>query len=81
MGTLTVYILSGRGKILEVYTEQRIELHGFNNLTKSLSFNMYDICYSKEKLTNDEQEEIKERLQTEMEEIFYGTNMNQGRIH
>lgn len=27
--------------------EQRIELHGFNNLTKSLSFNMYDICYTK----------------------------------
>ncbi|KKB39103.1 adenosylmethionine decarboxylase [Bacillus thermotolerans] len=26
--------------------EQRIELHGFNNLTKSLSFNMYDVCYT-----------------------------------
>lgn len=26
-----------------------IELHGFNNLTKSLSFNMYDICYTKGK--------------------------------
>ena len=33
--------------------EQRIELHGFNNLTKSLSFNMYDICYTK---TRDERE-------------------------
>ncbi|KKK36205.1 S-adenosylmethionine decarboxylase [Mesobacillus campisalis] len=29
--------------------QQRIELHGFNNLTKSLSFNMYDICYTKTK--------------------------------
>jgi S-adenosylmethionine decarboxylase len=29
--------------------EQRILLHGFNNLTKSLSFNMYDICYTKTK--------------------------------
>ncbi|RFU67679.1 adenosylmethionine decarboxylase [Peribacillus saganii] len=29
--------------------EQRIELHGFNNLTKSLSFNMYDICYTRSK--------------------------------
>jgi S-adenosylmethionine decarboxylase len=29
--------------------EERIELHGFNNLTKSLSFNMYDICYTKTK--------------------------------
>lgn len=25
----------------------RVKLHGFNNLTKSLSFNMYDICYTK----------------------------------
>ena len=25
----------------------RIRLHGFNNLTKTLSFNMYDICYAK----------------------------------
>lgn len=29
--------------------EQRIELHGFNNLTKSLSFNMYDVCYTRTK--------------------------------
>lgn len=29
--------------------EQRIQLHGFNNLTKTLSFNMYDICYTKTK--------------------------------
>lgn len=26
--------------------EQHVELHGFNNLTKTLSFNMYDICYT-----------------------------------
>lgn len=25
---------------------RRIKLHGFNNLTKSLSFNIYDICYA-----------------------------------
>ena len=25
----------------------RLKLHGFNNLTKTLSFNMYDICYAK----------------------------------
>ena len=24
-----------------------LKLHGFNNLTKTLSFNMYDICYTK----------------------------------
>ncbi|QJC53417.1 adenosylmethionine decarboxylase [Paenibacillus albicereus] len=29
--------------------EQVIQLHGFNNLTKSLSFNMYDICYTRTK--------------------------------
>ena len=26
---------------------EKLELHGFNNLTKSLSFNIYDICYAK----------------------------------
>ncbi|WP_243387892.1 adenosylmethionine decarboxylase [Bacillus kexueae] len=30
-------------------TESHVTLHGFNNLTKSLSFNMYDICYTKTK--------------------------------
>ena len=29
--------------------EERITLHGFNNLTKSLSFNMYDVCYTRTK--------------------------------
>lgn len=33
----------------ELTPEQRVTLHGFNNLTKSLSFNMYDICYTKTK--------------------------------
>lgn len=32
----------------------KIELYGFNNLTKSLSFNIYDVCYAK---TKSEQEE------------------------
>lgn len=27
---------------------KRIKLHGFNNLTKTLSFNIYDICYARE---------------------------------
>ena len=26
---------------------EKLKLHGFNNLTKSLSFNIYDICYTK----------------------------------
>ena len=28
-------------------TREKMKLYGFNNLTKSLSFNMYDICYTK----------------------------------
>jgi len=39
-----------KGEIQMTLTpEQRIELHGFNNLTKTLSFNMYDICYTRTK--------------------------------
>jgi len=25
---------------------RKLKLHGFNNLTKTLSFNIYDICYA-----------------------------------
>jgi S-adenosylmethionine decarboxylase len=32
---------------MKLTPKQTVELHGFNNLTKSLSFNMYDICYTK----------------------------------
>lgn len=28
----------------------KIRLHGFNNLTKSISFNIYDICYAKSEM-------------------------------
>ncbi len=34
---------------MKLTPEQRITLHGFNNLTKSLSFNMYDVCYTRTK--------------------------------
>jgi S-adenosylmethionine decarboxylase len=34
---------------MSLMPEQRITLHGFNNLTKTLSFNMYDVCYTKTK--------------------------------
>ena len=27
--------------------KERIQLYDFNNLTKSLSFNIYDICYAR----------------------------------
>ena len=27
--------------------ENKLKLYGFNNLTKTLSFNIYDVCYAK----------------------------------
>ena len=27
--------------------DNKLKLNGFNNLTKSLSFNIYDVCYAK----------------------------------
>ncbi|NLM46403.1 MAG: adenosylmethionine decarboxylase [Firmicutes bacterium] len=32
---------------MEIKAFKKLKLYGFNNLTKSLSFNMYDICYAK----------------------------------
>jgi len=32
---------------MEIKGIKKLKLYGFNNLTKSLSFNMYDICYAK----------------------------------
>lgn len=31
----------------EVNMENKMQLYGFNNLTKSLSFNIYDVCYAR----------------------------------
>jgi S-adenosylmethionine decarboxylase len=47
-----VYLAKGDAD-MELTHQNLIELHGFNNLTKSLSFNMYDICYTR---TRDERE-------------------------
>ena len=33
---------------------RKLKLHGFNNLTKTLSFNIYDICYAKTKKQRQE---------------------------
>ena len=27
--------------------DEKMKLYGFNNLTKALSFNIYDVCYAK----------------------------------
>lgn len=35
------------GKVVIFELEKKLKLYGFNNLTKSLSFNIYDICYAK----------------------------------
>ena len=35
----------GKGRFGKV--EEKLKLYGFNNLTKSLSFNIYDVCYAK----------------------------------
>ena len=40
-------------------TKPGLKLHGFNNLTKSLSFNIYDICYAR---TPKEQQEYIEYI-------------------
>lgn len=37
--------------------EEKLKLYGFNNLTKSLSFNIYDICYAK--TSREQQDYIK----------------------
>ncbi len=37
---------SGWNRRLVRRLEKKLKLHGFNNLTKSLSFNIYDICYA-----------------------------------
>lgn len=30
-----------------MYLKEKLKLYGFNNLTKTLSFNIYDVCYAK----------------------------------
>lgn len=46
--------------------KERISLYGFNNLTKTLSFNIYDICYAKtERDKNDYIKYIDEQYNSE----------------
>jgi S-adenosylmethionine decarboxylase len=40
--------------MLEKCRGKKISLEGFNNLTKSLSFNIYDICYARSKASQEE---------------------------
>jgi S-adenosylmethionine decarboxylase len=62
---------------------RKIKLHGFNNLTKSLSFNIYDICYARSKasqidyLEYIDEEYNSEKLRSITEEV---TKIIQARI-
>jgi S-adenosylmethionine decarboxylase len=46
---VVVNILSVRRRTskMEIKSIKKLKLYGFNNLTKTVSFNMYDICYAK----------------------------------
>lgn len=39
---------------MDIKTKKKLQLYGFNNLTKTLSFNMYDICYATNTQHQDE---------------------------
>jgi len=62
---------------------RKIKLKGFNNLTKSLSFNIYDICYARSKASQIDYLEYidevynSEKLRSIVEEV---TNIIQARI-
>ena len=54
--------------------EQKIKLHGFNNLTKTLSFNFYDICYA---ATQAHQQEYLEYVDEEYNAARLETVLNE----
>lgn len=45
MGLYLLEFFYGEG---ETGMNEKLKLYGFNNLTKSLSFNIYDVCYAKD---------------------------------
>lgn len=47
---------------------------------KEFDLNNYLFGYTKDKLSAEEQQEITEQLKTEMDEIYYGINMDAGVI-
>ncbi|OBS08068.1 adenosylmethionine decarboxylase [Acidihalobacter prosperus] len=50
--------------------QRKIKLHGFNNLTKSLSFNIYDICYA-------QTEEHRAEYIAYIDEVYNATRLTQ----
>lgn len=46
--TLDFFVLHTKNNTrMETEMNSKLKLYGFNNLTKSLSFNIYDVCYAK----------------------------------
>ncbi|HEY7746734.1 MAG TPA: adenosylmethionine decarboxylase [Desulfuromonadales bacterium] len=43
----TVKSKTSKGKQVRLKRPRKIKLRGFNNLTKTLSFNIYDVCYAR----------------------------------
>lgn len=53
-------------KVVMIGLENKLKLYGFNNLTKTLSFNIYDVCYAKsEREQKDYVEYIDEQYNSE----------------
>jgi S-adenosylmethionine decarboxylase len=71
------------GKMLGKARGKKISLQGFNNLTKSLTFNIYDICYARSRASQEEYLEYidekynSRKLRTILEEV---TRIIQARI-
>jgi S-adenosylmethionine decarboxylase len=61
--------------MIREYGGKKLKLQGFNNLTKSLSFNIYDICYARSKSSQADYLEYvddvynSEKLRTILEEV------------
>ena len=66
---------TGKGKQVRLKRPRKIKLRGFNNLTKTLSFNIYDVCYArspqarKEYLAYIDEEYNSERLVNILTEV------------
>ena len=60
---------------MEIKSLKKLKLYGFNNLTKTLSFNVYDICYAKtpqhmrDYIAYIDEEYSAERLTSILEEV------------
>jgi len=71
----TVKSKTSKGKQVRLKRPRKIKLRGFNNLTKTLSFNIYDVCYArspqarKEYLAYIDEEYNSERLVNILTEV------------